>query len=689
MEYLDFDVVIEPREENLRTRVQASPFGMPEWDFVFPFSDEDFEQFIRHVGPTRSDRRLIGTAGSTDVQEFGSQLFAAAFGGQVGVTLQRSLDEARRQQMGLRLRLRIAENSAMQEVPWEFLYSEGWGRYLAMSVRTPLVRFIDLPEPVEPLRVVPPLRVLVSVSQPAGVQQLQAADEVAKLHQATAQLQADGMLELAVEEHTSFGALLRQLNRAQQQGRPVHVLHFIGHGTFDRASGAGALVLEDDHGGRRDVTGHDLAMVLHDYTSLRLAVLNTCEGARTSRRNPFGGVAQSLVRQGVPAVLAMQFPVTDVAARNFAEEFYTELAFGSPVDTATAKGRQAVFATDNAVEWATPVLYLRSPDGHVFDLPAPQLEACPAPVAPQPQVVAAPAQPDAAAGDPPAAGPGGAPFTVGTPIVDPRQFFGRYAQVRRILGKLRVPPLQNTAIVGPRRSGKTSMLRHLRDLAQVDRATLRPTQQGYVLDGFAGHRFLTVDFQHPGYRTREGLTGRLLQQLGVDPGGPVGLAAFYDAMTEHLNRPTVVLMDEVGVAMQRYGSEFDDEFWDALRSLASSDAGRNLAFVLATHDQPYVLAAVNNYASPFFNIIGYTAELRPFTEEEALELVAGSPVPLPEPEVRWALAASQGWPVVLQVLCRELTTAVEDGGPDPGWRDRALEQAHAFTMDLPGFGNPP
>src|SRR3954463_10066004 len=47
---------------------------------------------------------------------------------------------------------------------------------------------------------------------------------------------------------------------------------------------------------------------LRDLRSLRLAVLNSCEGARNSRTDPFAGTATTLVRQGsVPAVVAMQF----------------------------------------------------------------------------------------------------------------------------------------------------------------------------------------------------------------------------------------------------------------------------------------------------------------------------------------------------------------------------------------------
>ena len=107
-------------------------------------------------------------------------------------------------------------------------------------------------------------------------------------------------------------------------------------------------------------------MMIRDHRSLRLVVLNACEGARSARDDPFRGVAQALVRQGIPAVIAMQFEISDPAALVFSQSFYQAIADGLPVDVATVEARRAMFADGNEVEWATPVLYLRSPDGRVF-----------------------------------------------------------------------------------------------------------------------------------------------------------------------------------------------------------------------------------------------------------------------------------------------------------------------------------
>jgi TonB family protein len=55
----------------------------------------------------------------------------------------------------------------------------------------------------------------------------------------------------------------------------------------------------------------------------------------------------------------------------FAREFYCAIAEGSPVDAAVCESRKALFNEDFGQEWATPVLYMRSQEGQLFDLQAP------------------------------------------------------------------------------------------------------------------------------------------------------------------------------------------------------------------------------------------------------------------------------------------------------------------------------
>jgi len=173
---------------------------------------------------------------------------------------------------------------------------------------------------------------------------------------------------LDVVQPPTVGELQQRLRQ-----RSYHVFHYIGHGDFDPSRQDGRLLLVNDFGEPWPITGEELGVLFQDHPSLRLAVLNSCEGARGSVEDPFAGSAQSLVSAGVPAVVAMQFEVTDNAAITISKEFYGAIADGLPVDAALAEARKAVRLSGNEIEWGTPVLYMRAPDGRVFKL-APRVE---------------------------------------------------------------------------------------------------------------------------------------------------------------------------------------------------------------------------------------------------------------------------------------------------------------------------
>ena len=160
-----------------------------------------------------------------------------------------------------------------------------------------------------------------------------------------------------------MSALRRRLRQEE-----FHVFHFVGHGFYKPDWGDGVLVMEDRNGRSHEVPGEELGGLLHEYDLTRLAVLNACEGARGGVSDPFAGVAQSLIQQGLPAVVAMQFEITDDAAIIFAHELYAAIADGYPLEAALAEARGAIRDEGNLTEWGTPVLYSRAPDGRLFDL---------------------------------------------------------------------------------------------------------------------------------------------------------------------------------------------------------------------------------------------------------------------------------------------------------------------------------
>jgi hypothetical protein len=265
-----------------------------------------------------------------------------------------------------------------------------------------------------------------------------------------------------------------------------------------------------------------------------------------------------------------------------------------------------------------------------------------------------------------------APFVVGPPVLHPRAFFGRERIVKRVFELLRHPPLQNTVIIGSRRSGKTSLLHYLRAITQTPSEQLRPNQRNDWLLQPENYRWLLVDFQDGRYATRAGFMQQLLNGLRLSIPQPCTLDRFMDVATQGIRTPTVILLDEIGKALQHY-HELDDDIWESLRALGPQTGGQ-LGFVLATHTSPVELAHASGRSSPFLNIFGYTAMLGPFNEAEARALIASAPLPIPEADVEWILQQSGRWPILLQALCRERWASLNEGDDSDDWRAEGLRQ---------------
>lgn len=362
LDYLDFDIHID-RDENGYNLEIRSPAGQVCETFCLPFSTSEIASMLQHLGRPHQDAENTDSTDMQNPKVFGTKLYEALFAGEAHGCLRSSLDQAKAQNVGLRIRLHLTEAPELADLPWEFLHRPSLNRFLALSTHTPIIRFLELPETMRSLEVTPPLRILTVIPNPSSYPPLDAEREWANLNTSLADLKQRGLVELERLEEPRIAALQRQLRRGT-----YHILHFIGHGGFDEETGSGVLVMEDDEGCPARISSNDLGVALYDHGSLRLVVLNACEGARSSRTDPFAGAAQSLIQQGIPAVIAMQFPISDQAAITLSQGFYTALADGYPVDGALGEARKELLASGNSEEWGTPVLHMRAPDGNIFKI---------------------------------------------------------------------------------------------------------------------------------------------------------------------------------------------------------------------------------------------------------------------------------------------------------------------------------
>jgi CHAT domain len=340
-----------------------------EGTFSSPVSRTELDNFVLRVGLPRRNVRAYRSSQMEEARRFGSELSRALLQGDVREVYLGARRLADAHDRGLRVTLYLTGVPELMEIPWEFLYERP--SFLSQSIYTPLVRSLHLRTVRPPRKVTLPLRVLALVSSPRGFENLDVAEEREKLERALDSLKAAGMVEVRWLE----AATLSELERAVAGSDEQHVLHYVGHGAYDERTQGGILLLENSDGGPHEVTGEELGSLLHDERSLRLAVLNSCEGARTSHVDPFSGVASSLLECGIPAAIGMQFEITDDAAISFSERLYAALAQGFPVDAALAQARKAIFAAGHEIEFGTPVLFLRGADARLFEVES--LEAIP------------------------------------------------------------------------------------------------------------------------------------------------------------------------------------------------------------------------------------------------------------------------------------------------------------------------
>lgn len=295
------------------------------------------------------------------VETIGRLLFTTLLPPNILTCYRRSRDEARRSGKRLRLRLRI-EAPDLAILPWEFLFDELEGDHISLNQETPLTRYLELERPVESLTIPPPIRILGMIASPQDQMPLDVAQEKKALAAAL-----DHLIEnREVELDWVPGQTVRDLDAALLR-QPCHILHFIGHGSFNEQRGEGYIILADNKSNSHLLTARELGGVFARQTTLRLVVLNACEGARASETNLFSSTGAMLLQRGIPAVVSMQYAITDRAALEFARNFYDALARKLPIDAAVTEARFWLRLNFNdSSEWGTPVLYMRAPDGNLF-----------------------------------------------------------------------------------------------------------------------------------------------------------------------------------------------------------------------------------------------------------------------------------------------------------------------------------
>lgn len=244
-------------------------------------------------------------------------------------------------------RTELEATTELLALPWELLH-DGHGYLFHDGIGVRVRRSLpggespaELPESARHA----PLRVLAVCARPEadGTAYI---DHRVSIQPLTEALNALGDLaEYEILSPPTFTALCDKLRAALAKGRPFHIVHFDGHGVFDKVNGLGALVFEHPedtaklHHRRAEIIPADRLGAELRHCGVGLFFLEACQSAQ-AEENPEASVAGRLLQSGVESVVAMSHSVLVETARRFTAAFYPALAEGARVGAAMLAGQR-------------------------------------------------------------------------------------------------------------------------------------------------------------------------------------------------------------------------------------------------------------------------------------------------------------------------------------------------------------
>ena len=254
--------------------------------------------------------------------------------------------------------LRIApEAGGLEVLPWETLFDGE--EFIAAGAATGVSRLpLDIPlqNNLDDLPV--PLKMLAVMSSPLDLpehERLAVEREQEIILRATNAPSGQGRLVVDFEDEAKLPVIEHSLESGYQ------ILHYSGHGISPKDGGG--LLLEDAQGNSRTTSPAEfIQSVQTGEKSIRLAVISGCQTARTMHTAGFRDIARSLARRNIPAVIAMQFSISDRAGLLFSETLYPRLLIeGQPLESAVSASRRVLLYDDSTavqVDAFAPVLIL-------------------------------------------------------------------------------------------------------------------------------------------------------------------------------------------------------------------------------------------------------------------------------------------------------------------------------------------
>ena len=256
------------------------------------------------------------------------------------------------------------------------------------------------------------------------------------------------------------------------------------------------------------------------------------------------------------------------------------------------------------------------------------------------------------------------PFVYGSPISEPRYFYGRHQEMRRVAERLKNAGFESSSIIGGRRIGKTSLLQVLQHpemrarFGLSDEFVLLNVNLSQRSDMTQDRFWRLVLSEMQSAFVDENLGNQISEILKREKVGLYDVDMILETVVDQ-GFKVVLLLDEFENAVQ--SPKLGGDFYLGLRSVITA---HRLAVVTASgRELVYYSLTKEIAASPFFNVFT-NIYLLPFSTQEAHELIEGylkgTAVSFSKDDVECATRISGFHPYFLQLACSYLFDAYRE-----------------------------
>jgi hypothetical protein len=260
----------------------------------------------------------------------------------------------------MRVLLRLDPSSPLSDLLWEAMWLSSCAEH-PISIVTAFSRYAHASTPSRPTVWERPVRILLIVSNPEGLQRFDLASVDSDLEKKVL-YGAERRLEGRIEVKRLLRPTLADIRNEEQVG--YHITHLLAHAMI-----VDGVMLADNHGEATIVRIEEVADAIASPSDphapyLVFLALPLNAGAPSGR--VFVELASLLAGSGVQSVVVIQGPVERKPLTAFVERFYEVLLDTGAIDVAVTEARKRLYVTSPSDwTWTWPTLFTRAADSSI------------------------------------------------------------------------------------------------------------------------------------------------------------------------------------------------------------------------------------------------------------------------------------------------------------------------------------